>query len=299
MDISELFPAGPVIDERHQIGRLASIEGLADRLRGGDVVRVFDRRRWGKSSVAGAALARLASEQLVAVRLALDEYPTPEAAAVMLANHFITPAERTASQARSLSRRVGSALSRAGHAAGSEEASAVGGLLEGLRPDELTLPAVLEAIPGELARRERRAAIVIDEAHVIARWKKDVRAALRAFMARDDRRAGLALASSDQRAEEKLRRPSVLGYLGEEFPLPAIQSEDWRNGLRARFESAGVPIDDEALALLLDESRGHPYCTMLLAKHAAQLAQTFGATSVSVVALALPTVRKHEAWRLR
>jgi hypothetical protein len=36
---------------------------------------------------------------------------------------------------------------------------------------------------------------------------------------------------------------------------------------------------------------------MLLAKQTAQLAQTFGASTTSVVQLALPTVRKHDAWK--
>jgi hypothetical protein len=85
MDISNLFPAGPIIDEEHQIGRLSSIEGMTDWLRAGDVIRVFDRRRWGKSSVARAALTRLQTEGLITVRLALDEYPTPAAAAAVLA----------------------------------------------------------------------------------------------------------------------------------------------------------------------------------------------------------------------
>jgi hypothetical protein len=299
MDLSELFPAGPIIDEQHQIGRLSSIEGLAERLRAGDVVRVFDRRRWGKSSVARAALSRLEAEQMVVMRLALDEYPTPAAAAAVLADAFTTPVERAASGARGLSSRLGGALSRAGQAAGSDEATVLGGLLQGLRPEEVTLRRVLEAIPAELDRQHRRGAIVVDEAHVIARWEGDVRAALRAFMARDDRLTGIALASSDSRAERKLKRSSVLGYLGEELSLPPIDIGDWRQGLVPRFQAAGVPIDEDALALLLEESRCHPYCTMLLAKQTAQLAQTFGRTTTSVVRLALPTVRKHEAWSLR
>jgi hypothetical protein len=299
MDISDLFPAGPIIDERHQIGRGPSIEALTDRLRAGDVVRVFDRRRWGKSSVARAALARLEAEGLVAVRLPLDEYPTASAAAAFLANALRTPGERAASEARSLGRRLGGALSRAGQTVGSEEASAIGGLLEGLKPEEVTLERVLGAIPDELTKTNRRGAIAVDEAHVIAQWSRDERASLRAFMARDDRLTGIALASSDHHAERKLKRSSVLGYLGEEFTLPAIDIGDWRHGLRSRFERAEVPIDNEALELLLDESRCHPYCTMLLAKHSAELAQSFGAVTTSVIRLALPTVQKHEAWRLR
>jgi hypothetical protein len=240
MDISELFPAGPIIDERHQIGRGPSIDALTDRLRAGDVVRVFDRRRWGKSSVARAALSRLEAADLVAVRLPLDEYPTASAAAAVLAAAFRTPGERAASEAQSLGSRLGGALSRAGQTVGSEEASAIGGLLEGLKPEDVTLQRVLGAIPAELAKTGRRGAIAIDEAH-----------------------------------------------------------EDWRHGLRSRFDQAEVPIDDEALELLLEESRCHPYCTMLLAKHAAELAQSFGTVTTSVIRLALPTVQKHEAWRLR
>jgi len=299
MDVSDLFPAGPIIDELQQIGRRNSIESLTDRLRAGDVVRVFDRRRWGKSSVARAALSRLTAEGLVAIRLPLDEYPTAAAAAAVLANAFQTPGERAASGARSLGGRLGTALSRAGGTSESEEASTVGGLLEGLKPEEVTLKRVLGAIPAELARRRLRGAIAIDEAHVIAKWDRDERALLRAFMARDDRLTGIALTSSDSHAEKKLKRSSVLGYLGEEFTLPAIDIGDWRHGLRSRFDQAGVPIHDEALDLLLEESRCHPYCTMLLAKQSAALAQSFGAVTTSVIRLALPTVQKHEAWRLR
>lgn len=175
----------------------------------------------------------------------------------------------------------------------------VGGLLEGLKPEDVTLQRGLGAIPAELAKIGRRGAIAIDEAHVIAKWDRDDRAWLRAFLARADRLTGIALASSDNHADRKLKRSNVLGYLGEEFALPAIDVEDWRHGLRSRFDQAEVPIDGEALDLLLEESRCHPYCTMLLAKHAAELAQSFGAVSKSVVQLALPTVQKHEAWRLR
>jgi hypothetical protein len=100
---------------------------------------------------------------------------------------------------------------------------------------------VLGAIPSELAKSGRRGAIAIDEAHVIAKWDMDERASLRAFMARDDRGTGIALTSSDNHAERKLKRSNVLGYLGEGFTLPAINADDWRQGLRFRFDQAGVP----------------------------------------------------------
>lgn len=156
---------------------------------------------------------------------------------------------------------------------------------------------VLAAVPETLTAYDRRAAVVIDEAHVIETWEDQARAALRAFLADGERRTGVALASSDDRAERKLRRSSVLGYLGEEFTIPPIATPDWSHALSSKFDAAGVPIERNALALLLEESRGHPYCTMLLAKQTAQLALAFGAASTSVVRLALPTVEKHDAWR--
>jgi hypothetical protein len=299
MDISELFPAGPILSEERQIGRVPAIEALAAHLRAGDVTRLFDRRRWGKSSVARAALARMETDGLTALRLPLDEYPTSAAAAAFLASVFASPAARAARRTRGLGSRIGDPLKRAGKTLGSPETSLAGRLLDGLGAEQLTLRHVLTLIPGELARTGKHAALAIDEAHVIAKWDDEERAALRAFFARDDRRTGVVLASSEAGAEEMLKTPEVLGYLGEHFRLAPIADEDWRHGLRERFERAGVPIAPGALDLLLEESCGHPYCTMLLAKHAAELGVTFGDVTVGVVRVALPTVREHEAWKLR
>jgi hypothetical protein len=299
MDISELFPAGPILSEERQIGRVPAIEALAARIRAGDVTRIFDRRRWGKSSVARAALARLESDGLIARRLPLDEYPTSEAAATFLASAFASPAARAVKSTRSLGSRIADPLRRAGQTLGSPETSLMGELLAGLGSEQLTLQRVLELIPEELARTSKRAALAIDEAHIIAKWSEQERAALRAFFARDDRQTGVVLASSEASAEETLKQPEILGYLGEHFQLAPIAEDDWRHGLRERFDHADVPIAPNALDLLLDESRGHPYCTMLLAKHAAELGLTFGEVTLSVVQVALPTVREHEAWKLR
>jgi hypothetical protein len=66
------------------------------------------------------------------------------------------------------------------------------------------------------------------------------------------------------------------------------------------------PVVADALDLQLAESRGHPFCTMLLAKHAAELGETVrevtrsvGEVTRSVVEIALPTVRVPQAWNLR
>lgn len=99
MDISELFPAGPILSEERQIGRIPAIEALAAHLRAGDVMRVFDRRRWGKSSVARAGetvgspetslIGQLLSEldpQQLTLRAVLSLIPQDLARAVLCAS---------------------------------------------------------------------------------------------------------------------------------------------------------------------------------------------------------------------
>jgi hypothetical protein len=67
----------------------------------------------------------------------------------------------------------------------------------------------------------------------------------------------------------------------------------------ARFEQAGVPITADALGLLLDEAKLHPYCTMLLAREAARSGQAIGAVTNIIVQAALLTASEDEAWTLR
>jgi hypothetical protein len=60
-----------------------------------------------------------------------------------------------------------------------------------------------------------------------------------------------------------------------------------------------VPITDDALGLLLDEAKLHPYCTMLLAREAARSGQVIGEVTDVIVQAALLTAAEDEAWRLR
>jgi hypothetical protein len=69
--------------------------------------------------------------------------------------------------------------------------------------------------------------------------------------------------------------------------------------LPGRFSEAGVPITEDALGLLLDEAKLHPYCTMLLAREAARSGQAIGEVTDVIVQAALLTAAEDEAWRLR
>ena len=71
--------------------------------------------------------------------------------------------------------------------------------------------------------------------------------------------------------------------MGQRFRLPQIDRGDWEHDLPPRFADAGVPITGDALALLLNEAKLHPYCTMLLAREAARAGQAIGEVTEVIV----------------
>jgi hypothetical protein len=141
--------------------------------------------------------------------------------------------------------------------------------------------------------------VLIDEAHHLASWPEAEQLELREFL-RADTRIGVIVASSEASALASLTNErGPLRYVGQRFPLPPIDRGDWEHALRQRFAHAEVPITEGALALLLAESRGHPYCTMLLARESARIAQPLGEVSDVIVQAALLVVVEDEAWSLR
>lgn len=139
-----------------------------------------------------------------------------------------------------------------------------GGLMaRGLSAGAVLARAAEGSIPGA-------GGVLIDEAHHMAEWHSDDRASLREFL-RHHRKLGVVVASSEASALDELTGPGqILEYVGITLPLPRIADDDWRGALGPRFEAYGAPITDDALTLLLDESQGHPYCTMLLARESAR-----------------------------
>ena len=58
--VNDEFPAGPPLPEAKQVGRGATIAAVEQRLREREVLLLMEGRRTGKTSVAVAALDRLA-----------------------------------------------------------------------------------------------------------------------------------------------------------------------------------------------------------------------------------------------
>jgi len=150
-----------------------------------------------------------------------------------------------------------------------------------------------------LALADDPAAVLIDEAHHAAGWEPQFQSDLRNFL-RDDQRIGVVVSSSERHALEELTQPDgPLEYVGQRFLLPPIAREDWQSELPKRFSAVGAPIEAGGLERLLNESRGHPFCTMWLARESARLGLVVGRVDDAIVEAALHIVERDEQWELR
>ena len=290
--LNELFPAGPPIDEEAQVGRRAVLDGLEARMREGEKLKLLEPRRVGKSSVAGAVMERLRAAELPAATVDLASITGPNSAAEYLRAQ-LSPGLAALAKARQATGWLADRMR--GGLSGDDKILA--GILADLAAGGSGPAAVLER--AAQAAQGQPVAVVIDEAHHLASWPQPERQSLREFL-RNDTAVGVIVSSSEKSALEKLTgEDGPLRYVGQRFPLPAIDRGDWEAALPPRFEEAGVPISRDALALLLDEARMHPYCTMLLAREAARIGQSVGQVSGVIVQAALLMAAEDEAWGLR
>ncbi|MCA1699355.1 MAG: hypothetical protein LC790_10865, partial [Actinobacteria bacterium] len=177
------------------------------------------------------------------------------------------------------------------------EEAVIGQVVAGLLDERPLIGSVLDRCSAAIAGQN--AAVLIDEAHLIADWPADQQASLREFL-RNDARIGVIVSSSLASALERLTgEDGPLRYVGQRLPIPPIDRGDWEAALPTRFEAVGAPIEPDALALLLDESRAHPYCTMLLCRASARAGLPGGRTGVAAVSAGLLEVREDEGWELR
>jgi len=251
----------------------------------------------GKTSVARAALERIRSAGGSVADVNFAMHPGPERVARDLADQLAgTASLRTG-------RRIGGFLSGLRHTdtdgAIGEEAGIALRVAQGIA-DELLSGSASPATVLERAAartRGRATAVLLDEAHTLAAWPETERVALGAVL-KDNLAMGVVVASSEQHALKQLTAADgPLRYVGARFELAEIATEDWQVGLQERFAQLGAPVTADALDLLLDQSRGHPYCTMLLAHESGRLGIDLGGVSEVVVEAALVTVRRDETWQ--
>ena len=146
---------------------------------------------------------------------------------------------------------------------------------------------------------EQRAYLLLDEVHLLAKLERaEEQVAARAREA--DSPIVFIFAGSEESAAQALReRGRPLSAVGEQFALPEIDWEEWLPGLRARFEEAGVKVDDAAIYAMLEASEGHPRRTMMVASRVLTLAklQADRTATGTLVTLAIRDARGDRSWQ--
>ncbi|HEY5709383.1 MAG TPA: hypothetical protein VIS51_08300 [Solirubrobacterales bacterium] len=299
--LSELFPAGPPIGEDQQIGRHQFIESVEERLRSGDVLIFADERRKGKTSVARASLARIRSAGGAVAEINLASHGKDHlGAAGVLASELAGELGRRA-------RRLGDTARRLRRSGADKATGADGGTVVALAAELLGPDRTIDSVIRKAARRNdgNGCAILLDEAHVIAKWPEDVQQAFNAAL-RDSGSLGMVIASSERRATELLLDDGQPLYsAGYPMPLPEIDAASWVDGLTERFEELGMEVERPALEELVAFSNHHPYCTMRLAAETALQAEQArrmkgdqrGTIDSLAIQAALVVVREDGVWK--
>jgi uncharacterized protein len=268
-----------VADNPFRYGALALDEAFTDRARelaelrrdvlnGQDVV-VFGRRRFGKSSLIWRVSGELIERKVLVAYCDLMTTPTKERFAEKLA--------------KTIHEDVASVLFRV-----RERALAV---FQGLRvtpritidPNDGSLSFAFDvghrsadidatverllALPGELGTdRRRKVALVLDEFQEITSIGPHYPRLMRAVFQTQPEVAHVYLGSKRYLMQKIFNDANEPFWRSaKHFELGPIDPSEFRLFIVARFDASGRAIDEEAVAAILAQTRGHPYATQQFA----------------------------------
>ncbi len=276
----ELFPTDEPIPASQMIGRGEDVRQVAAALENGTSLVMAGPRRTGKTSVCEAALARVRSRGVYVVAVDLfaiaDDAELAEAlVGAVLSNR---PALR---KLMPKARRFGrQALSAAQGAAVMKMKSQLGDAVElaltpGLAAEnpQKALAQALE-LPQRVALADgRRCVVFFDEFQEVAGGRHPygdpdaLTKRMRAIFQRATQVSYLFAGSIEHVMRDLFApRDRALSGFGSFYALRPIAAEDWREGLRERFEADDCEIAREALDEIVELGEGHPRVTMLIAQ---------------------------------
>ncbi len=292
----DLFPTDEPLPASQMIGRAADVKQVASALENGTNLVLAGPRRTGKTSVCDAALTRanargcyVASVDLFAI---VDDAELAEAlAGAVLSNR---PAVRKLlTKARHLGRQ---ALTTTQSALVMKMRSQLGDAVElaitpGLaaRDPQRSLTDALE-LPQRVALADgKRCVVFIDEFQEIASSRRPygdpdaLTKRMRAIFQRSTQVSYL-FAGSIEHVMRDLFAPQDRAFsgFGGFYTLRPIAEEDWRDGLRERFQADGCEIADDALGRIVALGGLHPRVTMLIAQQTHFLSVLLGRLEIDL-----------------
>jgi len=298
--------------EERQIGRRTCIESLETKLALPAHQWVIGERRIGKTSVAKAALARLRNNGSVAIDLDLSklEISSTEALAGEIsrqaqaarAGEAGAKAQSVLSLAKKQRGRVkglAKTLEQLGFEDAGDALTAVCAVLAEADDGSPGLPKVMAALALHARATERRAYVLLDEVHLLAKLDGGEEGIAR-WCRETDSPIVFVLTGSEESAAEALREEGrPLAAIGEEFDLVEIAPEDWIPGLQRKFAEVDLRIRRSEVETILSASRCHPRRTMLIASKARASAafDRDGLVTPTIVELAVKDAEEDRSWR--
>lgn len=275
----DLFPTEePIHPPAKPIGRQSDLEELSSQLADGLHRIVAAPRRTGKSTACEATVAALRRRRFYTVSVSLFRDSNAAALAETLAQETLanrSALKRLVERARRLPSRAlaGRSLTTVLRVK-SELGDAVEIALEPTRKREDPLRELSLALelPQRIAERDDRQLILfIDELQQLVSGAygdpDQVTQRLREALHESPRVTCLFAGSVEHLMRDMVsNQHRALYQFGGFHELSPIDEEEWREGLRERFEQDECEVDAEALELIVDAGEGHPRTTMLIAQ---------------------------------
>jgi hypothetical protein len=277
----DLFPSEePVRPPAQLIGRRSDLEELSSQLADGLHQILAAPRRTGKSTVCEATVATLRRRRFYTVSVSLFKHTNAAALAEALAQETLanrSALKRLVERVRRLPSRTlaGRSLTTVLRVK-SELGDAVEIALEPTRKrrDPLQELSLALDLPQRIAERDDRQLILfVDELQQLTSGAygdpEQVTQRLREVL-HDSPRVTCLFAGSVEHLMRDLfgNERRALYQFGGFHELSAITENEWRQGLRERFEQDDCAVDAEALELIVASGEGHPRSTMLIAQQA-------------------------------
>jgi hypothetical protein len=269
-------------DERtnpFRYGALAFDEAFTDRaselaelradIRNGQDVVIFAPRRYGKSSLVLRVQQELAAQGVLVASVDLMTTPTKEKLAEKLAKAIHEGIATRLYRARERALSVFRGLRVTPTVTIDPDDATVSFLFEpGRAPADLeaTLERLL-TLPGELAAdRRRRVALVLDEFQEIFEIDPKLPKLMRAVFQTQPEVAHVYLGSKRHLMRAIFNDENEPFWRSaKQMELSVIEPKLFAPFIRERFHATGKEIDDDAVAMVLEETGGHPYATQELA----------------------------------
>lgn len=268
----------------------------ADALAGQDVV-IFAPRRFGKSSLVWRASQRLIRRRALVAHVDLMTTPTLARFAEKLAQSIHEDLASPLFRARERLRVFQGLRVSPTVTISPEDGSVSFSFSAAASPADLiaTTERLLE-LPGQIAgERGRTAVLVLDEFQEVTDIDPALPRLMRSVFQRQPEVAHIYLGSRRHVMERIFNDENEPFWRSaKRVELGVIDPERFSPFISRRFQQTGVPIDDAAVELVLEMTRGHPYATQELCYFLWQLASPRASATEADVRSALDQVVRSE-----